>query len=189
MTTNNSTKPLGFLLVIQALLIFAPMYILGSSIDWPNSLDFPANQILPLIHSKAIEVRIGYFAYFIYSILFFFTATALANQLQITSTNSRLKLAKTTAGLSSLARLIGITRWLIPFPALATLYVQTTNTDVKIIQETVFTVVNATSTHHNMHHSKPGGHYGLYFTWWDKLTNTEFNDYHETFEKLTNKTT
>jgi Delta7-sterol 5-desaturase len=44
----------------------------------------------------------------------------------------------------------------------------------------------ATSTHHNMHHSKPGGHYGLYFTWWDKLTNTEFADYHDTFEKVTN---
>jgi Domain of unknown function (DUF4386) len=143
MSTNNSTKWLGILLMVQGLLIFAPMYILGSSIDWPNSLDFAANQILPLIQSKAMEVSIGYFAYFIYSILFFFTATALVNQLQKTSLNqSGLQLAKNSAVLSSLARLIGIIRWLIPFPALAKLYVNTTSADAKVIQETVFTVVN-----------------------------------------------
>jgi Delta7-sterol 5-desaturase len=42
----------------------------------------------------------------------------------------------------------------------------------------------ATSTHHNYHHERVGGHYGLYFTWWDKLTNKEFSDYHERFEEL-----
>jgi Delta7-sterol 5-desaturase len=42
----------------------------------------------------------------------------------------------------------------------------------------------ATSTHHNYHHERVGGHYGLYFTWWDKLTNKEFSDYHDRFEEL-----
>jgi Delta7-sterol 5-desaturase len=42
----------------------------------------------------------------------------------------------------------------------------------------------ATSTHHNYHHERVGGHYGLYFTWWDKLTNKEFEDYHLRFEAL-----
>jgi Delta7-sterol 5-desaturase len=42
----------------------------------------------------------------------------------------------------------------------------------------------ATSTHHNYHHERVGGHYGLYFTWWDKLTNKEFSDYRERFEAL-----
>jgi sterol desaturase/sphingolipid hydroxylase (fatty acid hydroxylase superfamily) len=40
------------------------------------------------------------------------------------------------------------------------------------------------STHHNMHHAKFNGNYGLYFTWWDKLFKTEFKDYNETYEKL-----
>ncbi len=43
------------------------------------------------------------------------------------------------------------------------------------------------STHHNMHHSKFNGNYGLYFTWWDKIFKTEFNDYNETYEKVQNR--
>ena len=42
-----------------------------------------------------------------------------------------------------------------------------------------------TSTHHNMHHEKFGGNYGLYFTFWDKWRKTEFKEYHEVFEKTT----
>jgi Delta7-sterol 5-desaturase len=40
------------------------------------------------------------------------------------------------------------------------------------------------STHHNMHHSKFNGNYGLYFTWWDRIFKTEFKDYNETYEKI-----
>lgn len=34
-----------------------------------------------------------------------------------------------------------------------------------------------TSTHHNMHHARFRGNYGLYFTWWDTWMGTEFSDY------------
>jgi Delta7-sterol 5-desaturase len=44
----------------------------------------------------------------------------------------------------------------------------------------------ATSTHHNYHHSRSGGHYGRYFTWWDRILKTEFEDYHEKFEEKAN---
>ena len=40
------------------------------------------------------------------------------------------------------------------------------------------------STHHNMHHMKFNGNYGLYFTWWDRIFKTEFKDYNETYEKV-----
>ncbi len=33
------------------------------------------------------------------------------------------------------------------------------------------------STHHNLHHEKVRGNYGLYFTFWDRIGNTEFADY------------
>ena len=33
------------------------------------------------------------------------------------------------------------------------------------------------STHHNMHHSKFDGNYGVHFRFWDKLLGTEFKDY------------
>ncbi len=40
------------------------------------------------------------------------------------------------------------------------------------------------STHHNMHHAKFEGNYGLYFTWWDRWFGTEFEDYNTTYDAV-----
>lgn len=40
------------------------------------------------------------------------------------------------------------------------------------------------STHHNMHHERVKGNYGLIFTWWDKLMKTEFPDYQAKVEAV-----
>jgi lathosterol oxidase len=36
-------------------------------------------------------------------------------------------------------------------------------------------------THHDLHHQRARGNYGLYFTWWDRMMGTEFSDYRECF--------
>ena len=41
-----------------------------------------------------------------------------------------------------------------------------------------------TSTHHNMHHTKFNGNYGVHFRIWDKLLNTEFKEYENEFDKI-----
>lgn len=41
-----------------------------------------------------------------------------------------------------------------------------------------------TSTHHNMHHSKFQGNYGLHFRFWDRLCGTEFKEYSDTFDAI-----
>jgi Delta7-sterol 5-desaturase len=46
----------------------------------------------------------------------------------------------------------------------------------------------AIATHHSMHHEKVNGNYGLYFTWWDKLNGTEFEDYESRFESVASST-
>ena len=38
-----------------------------------------------------------------------------------------------------------------------------------------------TVTHHDMHHQKFNGNYGLYFTWWDRLMGTELPGYKQAF--------
>jgi sterol desaturase/sphingolipid hydroxylase (fatty acid hydroxylase superfamily) len=40
------------------------------------------------------------------------------------------------------------------------------------------------SLHHNMHHGKVPGNYGLYFTFWDRVCKTEFSDYAQRVEGL-----
>jgi lathosterol oxidase len=46
-----------------------------------------------------------------------------------------------------------------------------------------FEVIN-TSVHHNLHHSKFKGNYGLYFRWWDRLMGTEHPDYVKTYDRI-----
>ena len=41
-------------------------------------------------------------------------------------------------------------------------------------------------THHDLHHQRAKGNYGLYFTWWDRWMNTEFEDYREQFQRAVN---
>ncbi len=46
-----------------------------------------------------------------------------------------------------------------------------------------FEVLN-TSVHHNLHHSKFKGNYGLYFRVWDRLMGTEHPDYVKEYDKV-----
>lgn len=41
------------------------------------------------------------------------------------------------------------------------------------------------TTHHDLHHARVRGNYGLYFTWWDRLMGTEIADYRQTFDRVT----
>jgi sterol desaturase/sphingolipid hydroxylase (fatty acid hydroxylase superfamily) len=43
------------------------------------------------------------------------------------------------------------------------------------------------STHHNLHHEKFKGNYGLYFTFWDKWMKTEIAEYESKFDSVTGK--
>lgn len=44
-----------------------------------------------------------------------------------------------------------------------------------------------TATHHNLHHSKFNGNYGLHLRFWDRLMGTEFKDYEAVFAQVQNR--
>ncbi|MBS7566897.1 sterol desaturase family protein [Mucilaginibacter sp. Bleaf8] len=50
----------------------------------------------------------------------------------------------------------------------------------------LFEVLN-TSVHHNLHHSKFKGNYGLYFRVWDRLMGTEHPDYVKEYDRIQQK--
>ncbi|SMC57987.1 sterol desaturase family protein [Pedobacter nyackensis] len=50
----------------------------------------------------------------------------------------------------------------------------------------LFEIFN-TSVHHNLHHLKFKGNYGLYFRIWDRLLNTEHPDYVKEYDKIQNR--
>ena len=44
-----------------------------------------------------------------------------------------------------------------------------------------------TATHHNLHHQKFHGNYGLYFNFWDRIMGTNFQNYSDYYETVVSK--
>jgi Domain of unknown function (DUF4386) len=113
----------GWVLILEGLIAFVPVIILGSAINWPKSLGDPAEVMLPLLIKNEAAVRFGYLSYLVYSIIFFIVALLIG---RILSAEASLPLGLSIAngfGLASMvARCLGIIRWLVAMPALATLY-------------------------------------------------------------------
>jgi len=113
----------GIVLLIQGLSIFAPMVILGGAIQWPDSLDFPPSQMLPLLLEQLAPVRLGYGLYLGYSLLFLVTGVLTVRLAGRPGPLGMLGLiAIGAAAVSALARAIGIIRWLTGSTSLAEAY-------------------------------------------------------------------
>jgi hypothetical protein len=113
-------RALGLLLIVEAMLSFAPVVVLGAAIGWPASLDNPAAQQLQAIAANADSVALGYGLYLLYSVL---VAPVMIGLAARACGGLQQPLAMTVAAfgaLSALARAIGILRWLTVMPALAT---------------------------------------------------------------------
>jgi len=117
---SSPARGLGWLLIAEALLSFAPVVILGAAIGWPASLDNPAAEQLAAIGANADAVALGYGVYLLYSVL---VAPVMIGLAARACGGLHHPLAMTVAAfgaLSALARAIGILRWLTVMPALAT---------------------------------------------------------------------
>jgi Domain of unknown function (DUF4386) len=123
MFESSIQRRAGWLAIAHALLFFVPLGVLGFAIGWPANLDLPASHNLPLLLSQSLAVKLGYSVYLLYSLLFFPTilliCRAIAGRDELPLL---LKLAVGFALLSTLARCLGIVRWLNVMPTLATQY-------------------------------------------------------------------
>jgi hypothetical protein len=82
-----------------------------------------ADVALPRLLQEIDAVRIGYFVYFLYSVLFLATSSLVVQVLNTSATGSPLlRIAEGAGVLSALGRTIGIVRWLTAMPVLAALY-------------------------------------------------------------------
>ncbi|MEM6802451.1 MAG: DUF4386 family protein [Bacteroidota bacterium] len=120
------------LLLIEAHLIFLPLIILGTSINWPASLDEPASVNLPLILDNYTALITGYGIYLLYSLLFWPVAYLCGRILVLGKMeNVCFQIATGFALLSALARAMGIVRWLFSMPALAKQYLDSNSEEVQ----------------------------------------------------------
>lgn len=113
----------GLLLIAQFVAQFAALFILGSAINWPASLDEPAAVMLPLIAQQAGPVALGYSSYFLTNLLLAPIALLLYYLWREEHSKPALLLATGFGLLASLAKIIGMSRWLLMMPALAQAYI------------------------------------------------------------------
>ncbi|MEM9603039.1 MAG: DUF4386 family protein [Pseudomonadota bacterium] len=140
----SATTWIGVITLIQSVLIFVPMVILGNAIDWPNSLDFAPAVALPLILEQLPAVRLGYGVYLFYSVAWVAVGAGLV--WAVRDNHSALgPLAVTAIALitvSALARAVGIIRWLTASTVLAEAYPSATPEAARTI-ELIQSAVNA----------------------------------------------
>ncbi len=124
MSNKATTLTLAWLVIIESLLIFAPLMILGAAIEWPDSLDFPVAKVLPLIAQHVGEVRLGYGIYLLYSLLWIAVGGGVAwlASRKEGATGILVSLAVALGCVSAVARCIGIIRWLTASMGFSTIY-------------------------------------------------------------------
>jgi hypothetical protein len=133
----------GWVSIAQGLLIFVPMAVLGAAINWPESLSDPAAIALPRLLENEGAVRVGYVAYLIYSILFAVTIALLVRYVKGAALGVMAAVIIGFAMVSALARSIGITRWLVPAPALAEAYAGASGENERVAIAVVFDSLNS----------------------------------------------
>jgi hypothetical protein len=112
-TSRSLFLAAGIVLLVQGFSLFAPMAVLGSAIQWPDSLDYPPAKMLPLLREQLEAVRLGYGLYLGYSLLFLATGVLTVRLAARQGPLGALALiAIGAAAASALARSIGILRWL-----------------------------------------------------------------------------
>jgi len=116
---KNTSRGLGALLIFDALLMFAPLAVLGAAIGWPASLGNSAAEQLAAFHANAGMVALGYGLYLLYSVLVAPVMIGMAAKVFGGLHRPAAATVAAFAALSALARAIGILRWLTVMPALA----------------------------------------------------------------------
>lgn len=145
MSKKSITIALSVFVIIEALLIFAPLIILGAAIDWPDSLDLPAAKILPLVAQEIDAVRLGYGIYLLYSFLWVGLGASVAWLAcrKEGGTGILVTLAIALGCVSAVARCIGIIRWLSASAEFANFYPNSSDVVTNRAIETAQTAVNA----------------------------------------------
>lgn len=138
-----NSRALSCLAILQAGLFLVPLVVLGNAIGWPASLRLPAAQALPLFAREALAVQIGYWSYMLTALAMIPLAVALRAHAHSKGVHGLM--VDTAAVLGAAAgffKMLGIVRWLVAMPALATACVSTTDLATKAAIDLSYTMLN-----------------------------------------------
>ncbi|MBC8792003.1 MAG: hypothetical protein C6Y20_10375 [Tagaea sp. CACIAM 22H2] len=151
MTVTSPTTPLSraesnalvLLTLSQVVLFLIPLIVLGKAIGWPASLRLPASDALPLIAAKAIFVQIGYWGYMLTAVAMVPFVVALRRYACAHGAAGLLNDTMAAFGVAAaVLKTLGIVRWLIAMPSLASLYVDTPDPTFRAVIEVSYVTIN-----------------------------------------------
>jgi len=131
------------LLLAQLILFLIPLIVLGQAIGWPASLRLAPEEALPLIHREALSLQIGYWGYLLTSVALIPLAVALRRYANANGVAGLLVDATLYIGVAAgVLKTLGIVRWLIAMPALASLHETTADPVVRSAVEVSYLALN-----------------------------------------------
>jgi hypothetical protein len=108
------------LLIAQFVAMGVAFSTLSTAINWPASLNEPASVMLPLLREQSGAMLTGYGAYLLHALLLIPLAVVLRHSLPMAPVAGGIAMA--FGVLAGFAKMLGIVRWLVLMPALATRY-------------------------------------------------------------------
>ncbi|MCE2917496.1 MAG: DUF4386 domain-containing protein [Rubrivivax sp.] len=142
-TPSHDDRPTRWgasLLIAVGVLAFSPLAVLAPAIGWPASLGLPPDKQLALIHANKDAVSLGYSLYLLYSVAVTPAMLLLAYHALGSLARPAAATAAAFAALSSLARAIGISRWLTTMPVLATAWAEAPAGEKGVLETTFLAV-------------------------------------------------
>ncbi len=140
MTTNQSFKTIGWLLIIGAVALLIPYTILTIIFDYPDILRYDTGTILTRFHEGGNSLIWTWFAFAITGIPLIPAFVLLGQQLE-----SRVQIARvaTTIGVISLiVQMVGLLRWTFVVPVLADIFVSANDEATKTAAVVTFKVIH-----------------------------------------------
>jgi hypothetical protein len=141
---SRAEKSALILLTLSQIVLFlVPITVLGQAIGWPASLRLPAAEALPLIARNAMALQVGYWGYLLTAVAMVPFVIALRRHALAHGVGGLLVDAMAAFGIAAaVLKTLGIVRWLIAMPTLASLHAGTTDPALRLILEVNYTALN-----------------------------------------------
>lgn len=123
----RARRAIGLALVACPALVLIPFHLLGTTFDYPDILRRPAPEVLTRLAAGGDGLVLMWYAYAACLIPFLVAVIALPDALP--SSPLRQRLMRSLGALAAITQLVGLLRWSLVAPALASAYVDPSATD------------------------------------------------------------
>ncbi len=142
-TSRAEKTALVLLVLAQVVLFLVPLIVLGQAIGWPASLRLPAAEALPLIARNATALQVGYWGYLLTATAMVPLALALRRHAHAHGEMGLVVDVMAAFGIAAaVLKTLGIVRWLIAMPSLASLHVGSTDPALRTVIEVSYVALN-----------------------------------------------